>query len=162
MHPADPVPDVFANGRHRFVQRAACLLVISLLLSQCAHRECAPPAAPGVEWGVVTHAPLTYGPKGHPLPAPGTGLEQGAEFIYLMDRQTRFLIPPGYPDHRKQALALREASKDARTRANERAWFVARPVVGLFGFYLLALPDMMGLTPWSDIQTGRRKVAGEP
>lgn len=144
------------------MRAAACLLVTCLLLSQCAHRKVAPPVAAGVAWDAAAHAPLTYCPKGHQLPAAGSASAQGAEFIYLMDRKTRYFIPPGCADHRRQALALREASKDARTRAEERALMVARPFVVLGGFYLLMIPDMLGLTSWSDIQTGRRKVAAEP
>jgi hypothetical protein len=144
------------------VRAAACLLVTGLLLSQCAHRNVAPPGSVEVEWDAAAHAPLTYCPKGHRLPAAGSASAQGAEFIYLMDRKTRYFIPPGCADHRRQALALREASKDARTRAEERALMVARPFVVLGGFYLLMIPDMLGLTSWSDIQTGRRKVAAEP
>lgn len=162
MHHEHGNPRACLSHRGGLVRAAACLLVNCLLLSQCAHRQVAPPGSVEVEWDAAAHAPLTYCPKGHRLPTPGSASAQGAEFIYLMDRQTRYFIPPGCADHRRQALALREASKDARTRAKERAWVVARPAVGLFGAYLLALPDMMGFTSWSDIQTGRRKVAGEP
>lgn len=126
-----------------------------LLLAQCVHQPVATEPEDPVEWYVASREPLTYCPKGHQLPRPGTVEMIGAEYVYLADRKTRFHIPQGCMAHRNQALELREASKDDLTRTKEHLLAATRPVAGLLGFYLLVVPDGLGVTPWSDEQVGR-------
>jgi hypothetical protein len=131
------------------------LLLSCLLLAQCVRGPVKPDPAAPVDLYVASREPLTYCPKGHQLPRPDTGERIGAEYVYLADRKTRFYIPHGCMAHRNQALELREASKDDLTRTKEHLLAATRPVAGLLGFYLLALPDGLGATAWSDEQAGR-------
>jgi hypothetical protein len=131
------------------------MLASSLLQVQCAHRTPTPQPPVRIEWYVASREPLTYCPKGHQMPQAGTSEMIGTEYVYLADRKTRFHIPRGCQAHREQALEWRENSKDDLTRTKERLLAATRPVAGLLGFYLFALPDGLGATAWSDEQAGR-------
>ncbi|MDP1588937.1 MAG: hypothetical protein Q8M07_14400 [Prosthecobacter sp.] len=98
--------------------RLLVVTLVGLLLTQCAHRDeaAATAAASKAEWYIASKEPLTYCPKGHPFPSDEA---EGASFVYLADRRTRFHIPRhGGALHQQQALKMRQASLSA-----SRKWF---------------------------------------
>lgn len=93
--------------------RAYFVILALVFFSQCSHSPLPAVATSSkVEWYISAKEPvLTYCPKGASVPVHQGGQSSGEEFVYLADQRTRYYIPPhGYPLHRQQAIALKQAS----------------------------------------------------